>query len=344
MKKLVLVMSVVMLALSASSLVAAGFGVEPWIQAMTSKAALRSYLIERSVIGYSDTYGEGVLDQNNDSFFAQGVDAFDLAAKLSQTVSFCVVNGREDRVNQTVQLYDKDYNLSFFGWKALALVSQPDGGITAPKLKMTLQMPDRVAIEVPADVRWVYVRTYSEEGGQVGGVSCTISERNGRRYLDFPIDAVGDAFAPGYYGELEVQRETEDGYVTSLYTLTTGLPVTTTGVSMEMISTIEGAKLLASNSNVIEVIPSVDGVGMNTLFGLTMTEEMGITIRGKTSEGEEAIGCFVKVLDGEGASSLTYIALPAPYITLPAGRYHIWFAWSNFHEPDERGPGWEWND
>ncbi len=343
MKKM---MSLVVLALVASGLGLSVWSapmVESWIQPLTSRAAMRSYLVERSTQVYVDTYGDGVLSRSGDSLWLGGTNALDLCATISgQTLNFRVADGHHDQVNQTVQMYDRDNNSTFIGWKSLILIGQNDGALLVANPEIKIAMADRVSVEVPADVKWVNVRTCDENGNQVGGTFCAIFERNGRFYLDFPLDAVGDAFAPGYYGELVVQRQTEEGYETSLYTLGTGLAVTTTDVGMTVIPTLEGVTVLAPDSDITEILPSVDGVGVNTLFALTVTVKRDVTIKAKTSEGEVAVGCFIRCLEGEMVSSTAYyITLPATGFALTAGRYHVWFSWASFHEADERGSGWD---
>ncbi len=308
-----------------------------WIQPLTSRAAMRSFLVERSVQGYVDIYGGGVIETSDNSLEVRGSSAEELVAKIaSRELDFRVVNGREDQVHQAVQFCDQDWNPTFSGWKQLQLVRIKDGGIWVPDPGIVIRMGESVSIPIPSDVSWANIRTMDGEY-RVGGADCSIFERNYQSYLNVPTNALGDAFAPGLHGELVVGRQTEGGYVTELYNLSTGQYVTTTDVSMTTDVQIEGVKVLPVDSTIAEVLESEDGIGVNTVFSLTLTRETSLVPLAKTTEGERPIGCLVKtVADGY----IEYTPFSA-VVTLPAGRYHIWFVWSSFHEEGERGPGWD---
>ncbi len=93
------------------------------------------------------------------------------------------------------------------------------------------------------------------------------------------------------------------------------------------------------DSDVVEILPSVNGEGINTVFVLTLTQPRTVGLKAKTSEGEMAIGVNVKATKGILAPSEFYY-VPSQQ-TLPSGEYHTIFEWSNFHEKETRGPGWD---
>jgi hypothetical protein len=303
---------------------------------------MRSYLVERSVQVYVDTFGEGVLDQSADGLQLIGKGADELCDLVAdQVITFKVVDGREDQVGQTVQMSDQLGNATFLGWREVHLDRVNGGLVVMGSDAISLQMSDRVMVEVPADIIWVNVLTRDESGNVVGGLYCSISKMNEQYYLEFPTTACGDSFAPGYYGELTAQRRTSGGgYMTSVYNLSTGEELPSTDVSMVISPSIEGVKVLAVDSDIIEILPSTGGVGMNTTFILTVTKKMEVITKAKTSEGELAVGCFIKAVLGEAGSA--YVSSPS--VTLLPGKYHIQFAWSKFHELGERAEGWDYYD
>jgi len=321
-------------------IVPAALSAEAWIKPLTSRANMRSFLVQETVCAYVGVYGEGVLNKSGDSLYIEGADALDIYRQInSSELGYRVVNARLDRVEATVQMYDRNDQPTFVGWKHVGIINTDNGPVVNDS-EILIRMQPELVYQVPQDVSGINVITRDENGNQVGGEYCrTYTGQDGNKYITYQTSILGDSYEEGLHGEMVVQRRNDAGYYTESYDLSTGELQETSDVSMQLAVKIEGVETRL-DSNVAEILPSVNGEGINTVFILTLTQPRTVAFKAKTSEGEMAIGVNVKATKGILAPAEFYY-VPSQQ-TLPVGEYHVIFEWSNFHEKETRGPGWDY--
>lgn len=336
MRKLIGLFSVAVLALSSVSALAQF----EWSQALKSRAALKSYLEERSVSAYVGIDGEHVYPSSSNSVTV----CVDKPADLRVAVRGVRARANFDPAYPNfwirVQYSDADGNCTVYG--AESVTATKAGGVWAIPNSVALMIPPYAVLPLPNDGRdlWqAYTKIYDSDGNLVGWRSCEIFEQNGHHYLLYPSWITGDQLSlSGKSAELLITGGDGKGnYNTAVINPSTGTLKPVESISSTLNPMVEGREYLAPNQSIDVTIRSLKGVGINPIYQLPITQKVTVTIKAKTSEGEVSPRFqYRRLKDDTYPGDKGWTTSPTGTITLLPGVYDIWFEWNSFQEVEDQ--------
>jgi len=318
------------------------FAQTAWNLALGSKAALRSYCIERSTSGTIGVWGDDnvVSIPSAESYgWVYSDDPSDLVAQISgQKLGFGVVMGQEGIVFKSCQLYDQNFRLMFQGYAEGEVIEVGDTTEMAWQ-DLVLRMPESVWIDLPNYYTdgYVHIR-YKDEDGNYRYQSLQRGQGDDSRGFEFPT-----AFAGLEGATLMIRGYTHKGSrFDQVVDLGSGsfLPITPFPSEYHVIR-MDGVS--RHKDRIFETIQSRNSVGESPLFELTVTGNNPVLIAVRTSEGEIPKGFYYRRIDGDGGwSDWKYeeMSSQGKFIYLPVGRYHLDFKWTKLHSNEWKGYYW----
>jgi hypothetical protein len=337
MRKLIGLLSVAVFALVSGS----AFAQFEWSQALKSKAALKSYLEERSVSAYVGIDGEHVYPGSGNYGYTNVTKAADLRAAVRGIRLKASFDPAYPNFWTRVQYSDVDGNCTLYGVESVS--AQKMNGVWVLPNSVILTVPTYTVLPLPDDGRdlWqVYTKIYDSVGNLVGWRNCEIFERNGHRYIQYPSWITGDQLLlSGQTAEVLITSGDGKGdYGTVVINPSTGTLKPVDTVLSTLNPMIEGREYLAPNQNIDVTIPSLDSVGINPIYQLPITKSVTVTVKAKTSEGEVSPRFqYRRLKDDTYPGDKGWSISPTGTKTLTPGVYDIWFdGWPTFHELEDQ--------
>jgi hypothetical protein len=332
MKKLIMSLVVAGIGLFGSGAMAA----LDWAQALKSGPALRSYLEERSVSAYVGIDGEHVYQGTGNGVWTNVANASELEGAVRNIHLKVSFDPAYPTFWTRVQYSDVDGNTTIYGIEQVS-AKQKNGVWVIPN-SVKLRVPDYM-VSLPitnADIWDAFVKMFGANGDLVGFRRCQVfRSESGQQYLRYPGGITGDQLIKdGQTAELQIiGSDGQGGYTTTVINPTTGEEKVTAGMETSLSPEIEGRVLMATNQNIYATVQSQNSVGINPYYRLPITQNMSVTVKAKTSEGEVSPSFqYRRLADENGPGDTEWQSHPAGQIELTPGVYHIWFDWINFHE------------
>lgn len=319
-----------------------------WAQALKSGPALRSYLEERSVSAYVGIEGEHVYQSSQNNIWTNVLKSADLGNAVRSIRLGASFDPDYPNFWTRIQYFDLDGNCTIYGIEYVTAEKQ--NGVWVIPTSVMLRVPNYlVALPLPSgdDIWGAHVKIYDSLGQLIGYRNCHVfTGGSGQRYIQYPGWITGDQLIlNGQTADLEILgSDGHGGYTTTVIDPSTGMEKATDGIETALDPMIEGREYMAPNQNIVVTIPSQNSVGINPVYQLPITQQMVVTIKAKTSEGEVSSSFeYRRLKDDNYPGDTEWQVCPTGQVELTPGVYDIWFEWQIFHE-DVYRQMWDYYD
>lgn len=309
---------------------------------ISSKGALRSYLIEKAVRGYISVYGDTILpNSSNITYYeSEGTSVGKVLNGLNKLYRFDVADPA-DTVYSWASVLDKDWNQLFYGGVPFNLVKVIDGVYRIPESAAAkLKMVSSPAIDI----------------GDANEVKIVFRDDNGNQWTEYLQVSDGKAYYPNGYTDgsgkgVVILTSNRNGSTTSVAYSLSGekLPVSnvigTVAVSLENYQEVNDKGLTGTQQLPIAVTVDVSQTAYQDppVVRVEVTSVRRITLLAKVVKNgtvvEYPIDAFVRVAGEVGEGSQVFLRQSQSIvIELQPGVYFIHFGKLKSLEYDKPQP------